>query len=288
MARLPMLVGPAPETATAPRHRADAPAASLRSPLRSSSRAATSPDRRPRITVAPALVSVLKNQADAIDGSERSRACPSGVPTVPPPRLPDAASLRSRDARPAPDPPSSDRQTAPPDHRRTGTPVRGQGVRETSPPRMLNSHAIDAGEVITAASTFCSASILPSRARFADEVSPECSSACGTTACIGAEGRSVHAMSIGLGLGRHQRDTCLRRRISQPIQRIRRHQPRIMRHFLSVEFLLRQPPERARIDQVADREQACRQLLLHLRACSARPRTRSPCRETRTPRQPIP
>ena len=100
-----------------------------------------------------------------------------------------------------------------------------------------------------------------------------------------------------VGVGRHQRDTRLRRRIHQPIERIRRHQPRIIRYFLSVEFLLRQPPERARIDQVADREQACRQLLLHLqrvapvhehdRRVEKHERRTRRSRESRRPRQPL-
>ena len=48
----------------------------------------------------------------------------------------------------------------------------GSGERITSPPRMLNSQAMEAGAVISAASAPCSARLSPTRARLAAESSP--------------------------------------------------------------------------------------------------------------------
>ena len=126
----------------------------------------------PRTTSAPPFLSVLKNQLDAADGSRLTRLpsslarrrsssfCGRSVTSLPrcwPSSGPILAGCRNSSACP-----SENRKARP----------SGSGVRETSPPRMLNSQAMEAGEVITAASIFCSASARPRRARLDDELSP--------------------------------------------------------------------------------------------------------------------
>ena len=151
-----------------------------------------------RTTFAPTLPSVLKNHADAIDGSTLTRL-PFSVASC----ASTASSARSVTSLPRCATSSGAtffglmNSSACPSANRNARPS-GSGVRDTSPPRMLNSQASEAGEVITAASTFCSASILPSRARFAEDVSPAYFTSCGTTGRIGSVGRPCHAASIGL------------------------------------------------------------------------------------------
>jgi hypothetical protein len=71
----------------------------------------------------------------------------------------------------------------------------------TSPPRTLNSQAIEAGAVITAASAPFFFSSSASRWRLAADSSPAYSSGCGVTGATGCGGRaSPQALSIGLGL----------------------------------------------------------------------------------------
>ncbi len=75
----------------------------------------------------------------------------------------------------------------------------GRGERMTSPPRTLNSQAIEAGAVITAASAPACARLSPTRWRLSAEASPANSSGCGTTAAAGCAGRSApQARSSGL------------------------------------------------------------------------------------------
>ena len=75
----------------------------------------------------------------------------------------------------------------------------GRGERITSPPRMLNSQAMEAGAVITAASAPALARSSPMRARFDAEVSPAYSRGCGETGACGWAGRSApQAASRGL------------------------------------------------------------------------------------------
>ncbi len=74
----------------------------------------------------------------------------------------------------------------------------GRGERITSPPRMLNSQATEAGAVITAASAPASARLAPTRARLAADSSPANSSGWGTTGATGWGGRPAQAASSGL------------------------------------------------------------------------------------------
>ena len=75
----------------------------------------------------------------------------------------------------------------------------GRGERITSPPRMLNSQAIEAGEVSTAASAPLSSRLPPTRVRLEAESSPANSSGWGTTGALGWAGRSApQAASSGL------------------------------------------------------------------------------------------
>ncbi len=75
----------------------------------------------------------------------------------------------------------------------------GSGERITSPPLMLNSQAIEAGAVITAASAPASARLWATRARLEPESSPAYSRGCGTTGALGCDGRSEpQATSSGL------------------------------------------------------------------------------------------
>src|SRR5436190_414215 len=67
----------------------------------------------------------------------------------------------------------------------------GNGERMTSPPRTLNSHAMEAGAVSTAASAPARARVSPIRARLALESSPEYSAAWGTTGAAGCGGRAL-------------------------------------------------------------------------------------------------
>ena len=75
----------------------------------------------------------------------------------------------------------------------------GSGVHITSPPRMLNAQASDAGAVIMAASAPSSRICSASAARLSAELTPTYSSGCGTTGAMGAAGLPVHAASSGLG-----------------------------------------------------------------------------------------
>ena len=117
-------------------------------------------------TLAPAASSVSKNQAEATSGSTLTvlpfRSCrpasssDSGRSVTPLPRWVRRASLTFTSSRNSSADPSA----------RTMARPSGSGVQLTSPPRILNAQATDAGDVMTVASALSAFNALPRLARF--------------------------------------------------------------------------------------------------------------------------
>ncbi len=154
----------------------------------------------PRTTCAPARSSASKYQADEVAGSTSTRWPESAASA--PARRSGASSVT-----PLPSQAGSSGVTLAGSRKRRAEPSAariacdsGSGERITSPPRMLNSQALEAGAVISAASAPCSARLLPTRSRLAGDGSPANSVGCGLTGACGWAGRAApQAASSGLG-----------------------------------------------------------------------------------------
>ena len=152
----------------------------------------------PLTTVAPTRASRSKYQADDWAGSIRTRT----------PFMPSSACASSPGfirVTSSPSQPGSSLVTLAGSRNSIAVPLaatmawaRGRGDRITSPPRTLNSQAIDDGAVRTQASAPAAAIAAPMRARFEALPSPEYRSSWGTTGAAGWAGRaSAQASSTG-------------------------------------------------------------------------------------------
>ncbi len=149
----------------------------------------------------------------------------------------------------------------------------------TSPPRMLNSQAIDAGAVITAASRPDWISAAAIRLRLDAESSPANSRGCGTTGAAGWAGRALQAASSGLSsTGFSVAPALAVAWYRQAEQGVGAVQAWIVADHLAWLGHGLQPGADAAVDQVPGLEQGGVDLVAHLQGVASIDEHRGPCR----------